>query len=109
MVKCKTGKGNLYLTENWLSWKEIWCAADNHIYMCRICAKGFLDSNINQAVIDKMSNLQEIAPNFTFTLPYRRKWSKNPEKKKEVFRKYIMWNTGGSMVHSYTNHVFDLN
>ena len=28
--KCKIGKGNLYLTENWLSWNEIRCAEDNH-------------------------------------------------------------------------------
>ena len=31
----------------------MWCAADNHNYMCHICAEGFLDSNFNQAVIDK--------------------------------------------------------
>ena len=29
------------------------CAADNHNYMCHICAREFLDSNFNQAVIDK--------------------------------------------------------
>ena len=29
----------------------MWCAADNHNYMCHICAKGFLDSNFNKAVI----------------------------------------------------------
>ena len=23
----------------------MWCAADNHNYMCHICAKGVLDSN----------------------------------------------------------------
>ena len=39
----------------------MWCAADNHNYMCHICAKGFLDLNFNEAVIGKMSNLQEIA------------------------------------------------
>ena len=38
-------------------------AADNHNYMCHIWAKGFLDSNFNQVVIDKISNFQEIAPN----------------------------------------------
>ena len=31
-------------------------AADNHNYICHICAKGFLDFNFNQAVIDKISN-----------------------------------------------------
>ena len=39
------------------------CAADNH--MCHTCAKEFLDSNLNQAVIDKVSNVHEIAPNST--------------------------------------------
>ena len=43
------------------------CAADNHSYTCRICAKGFLDTNFNQAVIDKISNFQEIGPNFTYS------------------------------------------
>ena len=38
---------NLYLTEKRLSRNEMWCAADNHNYMCYICAKGFLDSNFN--------------------------------------------------------------
>ena len=37
------------------------CNADNHNYMCHICAIGFLDSNFNEAVIDKKSNFQEIA------------------------------------------------
>ena len=29
-----------------------------------ICEKGFLDLNFNQAIIDKISNFHEIAPNF---------------------------------------------
>ena len=37
------------------------CAADNHNNMCHTCAKEFLDSNFNQAVIDKISNFHEIA------------------------------------------------
>ena len=44
----------------------MWCAVDNHNYMCYICAKGFLDSNFNEAVIDIISNFHEIAPNFTY-------------------------------------------
>ena len=44
--KCKIGKGNLYLTENQLSRNEMWCVADIYNYMCNICAKGFLDSNL---------------------------------------------------------------
>ena len=40
------------------------CSADNHNYMPHICAKGFLDSNFNQAVIDKISNFHKIVPKF---------------------------------------------
>ena len=29
--------------------------------------KGFLDSNFNKAVIDKISNFHEIVPNFTYS------------------------------------------
>ena len=45
--KRKLGKGNLCLTENWLSRNEMWCALDNYNYMCHICVKGFLDLNFN--------------------------------------------------------------
>ena len=43
------------------------CAADNHNYICHICAKEFLDLNFNYAVIDKISNFHEIAPNSTYS------------------------------------------
>ena len=43
------------------------CAADNHNYICHKCAKEFSDSNFNQAVIDKISNFLEIAPNSTYS------------------------------------------
>ena len=65
--KCKIGKGNLYLTENRFSWNEMCCASDNHNYMSHICAKEFLNSSFNLAVIDKISNFHDIAPNFTFS------------------------------------------
>ena len=51
--KCKVRKENLYLSENQLSRNEMWCVVDNHNCMCHISAKGFLDSNYNQAVIQK--------------------------------------------------------
>ena len=35
--------------------------------MCHVCAKGYLDSNFNQAVIAKISIFHEIAPNFTYS------------------------------------------
>ena len=35
--------------------------------MCHISAKGVLDSNFNQAVIDKISVFHEIARNFTYS------------------------------------------
>ena len=44
--RCKIGKGNQHLTENWDKTKGGW-TADNHNYMCYICPKGFLDSNFN--------------------------------------------------------------
>ena len=65
--KCKIGKGNLYLAENRISRNEMWCAADNHNYMCHICAEEFLGSNCHYAVIDKISNFHEIVPNFTYS------------------------------------------
>ena len=34
-------------------------------YMRHICANWFLDSNFEQAVIDKIAFFEEIAPNFT--------------------------------------------
>ena len=43
------------------------CTADNYNYTCHICAKGFLDSNFDEAVIDKISNFNELAPNFTYS------------------------------------------
>ena len=66
-MKRKIGKGNLYLTENRLSRNKMWCAADNHNYMCHICAKGILDSNFNQAAIDRISIFLQTASNFTFS------------------------------------------
>ena len=45
----------------------MYCASDNHNYMCHTCAKEFLNSSFNSAVIDKISNFQDIAPNFTFS------------------------------------------
>ena len=64
--KRKIGKGNMYLTENRLSWNEIWCSSHNNNYMCHTCAKEVLNSSFNLAVIDKISNFHDIAPNFTF-------------------------------------------
>ena len=63
---CKNGQENLYLTEYRLRKNEMWCDADNYNNICHICAKGVLDSNLKKAVIDKISNFQEIAPNFTY-------------------------------------------
>ena len=45
----------------------MWCASDNHNYMCHICAKELLDLNFNEAVIDKASIFNEIAQNFTYS------------------------------------------
>ena len=43
------------------------CAADNHNYVCSIHPKGFINLNFNSAVIDKISNFNEITPNFTYS------------------------------------------
>ena len=43
------------------------CAAGNDNYMCHTCAKEFLDSNFNEAVIDKVSIFHEIALNSTYS------------------------------------------
>ena len=46
----------------------MWCAADNHNYMCHKYVKRvFLYLNFNYAVIDKLSNFHEMAPNFTYS------------------------------------------
>ena len=38
----------------------MWCAADNHNYMCHTCAEEFLDLNFNSAVTDKISIFLDI-------------------------------------------------
>ena len=43
------------------------CATDNHNHICHTCAKELLDSNFNYAVIDKIWNFNEIAPNSTYS------------------------------------------
>ena len=45
----------------------MWCAVDIYNYMCHRCAKRFLDSNFKWAVIEKISNFHEIAPDFTYS------------------------------------------
>ena len=45
---------NLYLSENQLNETNVVCR-DNHNYTCHICAKEFLDSNCDSAVINKIS------------------------------------------------------
>ena len=45
----------------------MWCAAGNHNYMSHICAEESLDSTFDYAIIDKILNFKEIAPNFTYS------------------------------------------
>ena len=33
----------------------MWCVVDNHNCMSNVCAKRFLDSNLNKRVVDKIS------------------------------------------------------
>ena len=84
----------MYLTENRLSWNGMCCAADNHNYMCHSCAKEFLDSNLNEAVNDKISNFHEIAQNSTYS-------------HKLYFLKYIC-NFLDQLLHPYKCHGRDL-
>ena len=41
----------------------MWCVVVIYDRMRHICAKGFLDLNFNQAVIEKISTFHKIAPN----------------------------------------------
>ena len=42
--------------------------ANNHSFMCHVCAKGLLASNFNGVIIYKISkNFHEITPNFTYS------------------------------------------
>ena len=61
------GKSVSNLIENQLSEIEMGCTAENHNGMCHLCTTGFLDSNFNSAVINKISNFHEIASNFTYS------------------------------------------
>ena len=57
---------NQYITDIRFSENNIWCLV-NHNYMCHICAKGYyIDSNFNEAVINKVSTYHEIALNLTY-------------------------------------------
>ena len=43
-------------------------ATNNHNFMCHVCAKGLLASNVNEVIIYKISNnFYEITPNFTYS------------------------------------------
>ena len=39
---------------------EMWCVVGSHNYMSHICAKGFLDSDFNYAVFDRISIFQKL-------------------------------------------------
>ena len=52
------------MTKIRLARNETCCVEYNHNYMSNVCAKEFSVSNINQAVIGKISSFQEIAPHF---------------------------------------------
>ena len=41
------------------------CVVGNQNFMCHISAKYILDSNFNEAVIDKIRFVQEVAQNLT--------------------------------------------
>ena len=45
----------------------MWCVTNNHNNTSHTGAEGFLDLDFNQAVINKISNFHEIAPDFTYS------------------------------------------
>ena len=54
-------------------------------------AKGFLDLNVNQAVIDKLSKCQEIAPNFTYSQKFlisKYHWKKKMDQLLQPYKTY---------------------
>ena len=65
--KRKIGNGNLYLTENWLSWNEMCCASYNHNYMCHTYAKEFLKFELQLSSYWQNIKFHDIAPNFAFS------------------------------------------
>ena len=56
----------MYLTENRFSRKEIGVRQIITIACVTLCANEFLDSNFDQAVIDKISIFHEMATNCTY-------------------------------------------
>ena len=44
----------------------MWDAVDNLNHMCHMCGKGILDPNFNKAVIDKISDFNEITQIYIF-------------------------------------------
>ena len=60
----KNAKGNPFSTESQLTKNKMWCAADNHNDTCHTCSKGFLESNLNEADINKISNFYKNCPKF---------------------------------------------
>ena len=45
----------------------MWCVVDNHNYMCHICAKGFLVSSFDKAVIEKKNQFFTNLPQISHT------------------------------------------
>ena len=56
-----------YLTDIKLSKNEKQCAAYNHNDICHLCAEGHLDSTYPSSYLREISNLYDIAPNFTYS------------------------------------------
>ena len=62
--KRKIGKGNLYLTENRLSWNVMCCASDNHNYMCHTCAKEIFEFELQLRSYWQNIKLSRYCPEF---------------------------------------------
>ena len=62
--KRKIGKGNLYLTENRLSWNEMCRASDKHNYMYHTCAKEFFKFELQLSSYWQNINFSRYCPKF---------------------------------------------
>ena len=58
--KREIGEQNLYSTQKRLGRDDIYCVEDNHSQVCRMCAKGLLDSNFDETVIEKYNFFKKL-------------------------------------------------
>ena len=61
-------EGEFVFDWKWIKYRnELWCAVGNHNYLCHMCARGFLDSNLIKSLLTK-HQFHEIGPNLKYSL-----------------------------------------